>query len=86
MSATIQPESVSATGRPRISVKACVHASSLSQNSLLIRASNLPQHVGLAGAQAVEHCEIARYGTLRDWAALLGYDEAIPLIDETLGQ
>lgn len=40
----------------------------------------------LAGAQAVEHYEIARYGTLREWAELLGYDEAIPLIEETLGE
>lgn len=38
----------------------------------------------LAGAQAVEHYEIARYGTLREWAAELGYDDAIPLIEETL--
>ena len=38
----------------------------------------------LAGAQAVEHYEIARYGTLREWSAVLGYEDAIPLIDATL--
>lgn len=27
-------------------------------------------------AQAVEHYEIARYGTLREWAKVLGHDEA----------
>lgn len=41
----------------------------------------------LVGAgQAVEHYEIARYGTLCAWAELLGYDEAIPLLQETLDQ
>ncbi|MEH3148181.1 MAG: ferritin-like domain-containing protein [Methylobacterium frigidaeris] len=39
----------------------------------------------LAGcAQAVEHYEIARYGTLKTWASQLGYDEAAKLLDETL--
>ncbi|BAQ47612.1 MULTISPECIES: YciE/YciF ferroxidase family protein [Methylobacterium] len=39
----------------------------------------------LAGcAQAVEHYEIARYGTLKTWAAQLGYDDAAKLLDETL--
>ncbi|MDR7037644.1 ferritin-like metal-binding protein YciE [Methylobacterium sp. BE186] len=39
----------------------------------------------LAGcAQAVEHYEIARYGTLKTWAAQLGYEEAAKLLDETL--
>ncbi len=37
-----------------------------------------------ACAQAVEHYEIARYGTLKTWAAQLGYDEAAKLLDETL--
>ncbi|WP_062018008.1 ferritin-like domain-containing protein [Aureimonas sp. AU4] len=35
-------------------------------------------------AQAVEHYEIARYGTLKAWATKLGYDEAAQLLDETL--
>lgn len=38
----------------------------------------------LAAAQAVEHYEISRYGTLKTWAAVLGMDEAVKLLDETL--
>ena len=37
-----------------------------------------------AAAQAVEHYEIARYGALCTWAALLGYDAAVPLLQQTL--
>ena len=40
----------------------------------------------LAAAQAVEHYEIARYGTLKAWAAKLGMSEAVRLLDETLQQ
>ncbi|PDQ18359.1 hypothetical protein CN311_25190 [Mesorhizobium sanjuanii] len=40
----------------------------------------------LAAAQAVEHYEISRYGTLRTWAAELGLDEAVNLLDLTLGE
>lgn len=36
-----------------------------------------------AAAQAVEHYEIARYGTLKAWARDLGFDEAIELIEKT---
>ena len=40
---------------------------------------------GLASsAQAVEHYEIARYGTLKAWARELGLSEAVKLLDETL--
>jgi len=35
-------------------------------------------------AQAVEHYEIARYGTLKTWATQLGYEDAAKLLDETL--
>jgi ferritin-like metal-binding protein YciE len=38
----------------------------------------------LAGAQAVEHYEISRYGTLKAWAAKLGMDDAVRLLDTTL--
>jgi ferritin-like metal-binding protein YciE len=38
----------------------------------------------LAGAQAVEHYEISRYGTLKTWAQALGMGEAAALLDETL--
>jgi ferritin-like metal-binding protein YciE len=40
---------------------------------------------GLVGAaQAAEHYEIARYGTLIAWAELLGLEEAVDLLSETL--
>jgi ferritin-like metal-binding protein YciE len=38
----------------------------------------------IACAQAIEHYEISRYGTLKTWARQLGFDEAVPLLDETL--
>ena len=37
-----------------------------------------------AAAQAVEHYEIARYGTLVAWARALGKDECAGLLEETL--
>jgi ferritin-like metal-binding protein YciE len=40
----------------------------------------------LAAAQAVEHYEIARYGTLRTWAQELGLDDAVRLLDQTLDE
>lgn len=40
----------------------------------------------LAGAQAVEHYEISRYGTLKTWASELGLNEAVKLLDETLAE
>jgi ferritin-like metal-binding protein YciE len=40
---------------------------------------------GLIGAaQAVEHYEIARYGTLKRWAEMLGHGDAAELLNETL--
>jgi ferritin-like metal-binding protein YciE len=38
----------------------------------------------LAAAQAVEHYEISRYGTLRTWAEELKLDDAVSLLEETL--
>lgn len=38
----------------------------------------------LAAAQAVEHYEITRYGTLRTWAKQLGLKEAVSLLEQTL--
>ena len=38
----------------------------------------------VAAAQAVEHYEISRYGTLRTWAQELGLKNAVKLLDETL--
>ena len=40
----------------------------------------------LAAAQAVEHYEIARYGTLKTWAAELGLNQAVKLLEATLGE
>jgi ferritin-like metal-binding protein YciE len=38
----------------------------------------------LAAAQAVEHYEISRYGTLKTWAQELGLNDAVRLLDQTL--
>ena len=38
----------------------------------------------LAAAQAVEHYEISRYGTLKKWAQQLGMKDAVGLLDQTL--
>ena len=38
----------------------------------------------IAAAQAVEHYEIARYGTLREWAKVLGYNKAHDLLTQIL--
>ncbi|MES2542924.1 MAG: ferritin-like domain-containing protein [Pseudomonadota bacterium] len=38
----------------------------------------------IAAAQAVEHYEIARYGTLRRWAEVMGMKDAAKLLDQTL--
>lgn len=40
----------------------------------------------VAACQAVEHYEIARYGTLREWAKVLGHDEAHDLLTSILDQ
>jgi ferritin-like metal-binding protein YciE len=40
----------------------------------------------LAAAQAVEHYEISRYGTLSVWAEELGMQDAVRLLEQTLGE
>jgi ferritin-like metal-binding protein YciE len=40
----------------------------------------------VASAQAVEHYEMARYGTLKAWAQQLGRKEAVKLLDATLAE
>ncbi len=40
----------------------------------------------IADAQAVEHYEIARYGTMIAWAKQLGMNEAAGLLQQTLDQ
>ena len=39
-----------------------------------------------AAAQAVEHYEISRYGTLGTWARELGRDDCAAVLDETLAE
>ena len=40
----------------------------------------------LAAAQAVEHYEISRYGTLKFWTGKLGMKDAVELLDQTLSE
>jgi ferritin-like metal-binding protein YciE len=40
----------------------------------------------LAAAQAVEHYEISRYGTLRTWAEELGHEDVVKLLEATLDE
>ena len=40
----------------------------------------------IAAAQAVEHYEIARYGTLKCWAGELGMEDAGSLLEQTLNE
>ncbi|WP_271022770.1 ferritin-like domain-containing protein [Rhizobium sp. RCAM05973] len=40
----------------------------------------------ISSAQAVEHYEIARYGTLVAWAKQLGVNAAVPLLQLNLGE
>lgn len=40
----------------------------------------------ICAAQKVEHYEIASYGCLHEWSALLGMDEAAAVFEEILGE
>jgi ferritin-like metal-binding protein YciE len=40
----------------------------------------------LANAQAVEHYEMARYGTMIAWAKVCGLNDAVKLLEETLAE
>jgi ferritin-like metal-binding protein YciE len=40
----------------------------------------------IAAAQAVEHYEISRYGTLKKWAQQMGLAEAVGLLEATLAE
>ncbi|MGF7056096.1 ferritin-like metal-binding protein YciE [Bosea sp. OAE752] len=40
----------------------------------------------VASAQAVEHYEMTRYGTLKAWAQQLGHKDAVALLNETLAE
>lgn len=52
---------------------------------LIEEAEGIALDAALVGAsQAVEHYEIARYGTLREWAKALGHEEAHDLLTQIL--
>jgi ferritin-like metal-binding protein YciE len=54
-------------------------------DGLIKEAEGLALDAALIGAaQAVEHYEIARYGTLREWAKELGHTEAHDLLTQIL--
>lgn len=56
-------------------------------DGLIEEASGTALDAGLlAACQAVEHYEISRYGSLREWAKQLGHDEAHKLLSEILDQ
>jgi ferritin-like metal-binding protein YciE len=56
-------------------------------DGLMEEASGTALDAGLlAACQAVEHYEIARYGSLREWAKDLGHNEAHKLLSEILDQ
>ena len=40
----------------------------------------------IAAAQAVEHYEMTRYGTLISWARQLGHDDVVSLLQQTLDE
>jgi ferritin-like metal-binding protein YciE len=40
----------------------------------------------IAGAQKVEHYEITSYGTLRSFAEIMGHDDVVPLLQQTLDE
>ncbi len=56
-------------------------------DGLIEEASGTALDAGLlAACQALEHYEISRYGSLREWAKDLGHDEAHKLLSEILDQ
>ncbi|KRA00082.1 hypothetical protein ASD64_00420 [Mesorhizobium sp. Root157] len=56
-------------------------------DGLMEEASGTALDAGLlAASQAVEHYEIARYGSLREWAKTLGHEDAHTLLSEILDQ
>lgn len=40
----------------------------------------------ISSAQAVEHYEMTRYGTLKRWAQVLGHKDAVKLLEQTLSE
>lgn len=70
--------------------KKCVAMEGLIEEGKELMEEDLPPAVldaGLiAAAQKVEHYEIASYGTVREWASQLGFDDAAELLQETLDE
>jgi ferritin-like metal-binding protein YciE len=61
----------------------------LSEGDELMKESNddnLRDAAIIAAAQKVEHYEMATYGTLREWARQLGYDELVHTLQQTLDE
>lgn len=56
-------------------------------DGLMEEAEGLALDAGLlAAAQAIEHYEISRYGSMREWAKVLGNEKAHILLSEILDQ
>lgn len=59
----------------------------LKEGAQMIKASGEPEVIDagiISAAQRVEHYEISGYGTVRTYAELLGENEAVRLLEETL--
>ena len=70
--------------------KTCEAMVGLLEEGKNLMEEDAPEHVMdaalISAAQKVEHYEIASYGCLRDWAKLLGNDEAAKLLQQTLDE
>ena len=69
--------------------KECPALKGLVEEAEEVMAEAGPQVIdaGIIGcAQAVEHYEIARYGTLKAWAEQLEMEDAVELLEETLSE
>ena len=53
---------------------------------LIKEADGLMEEASGKALDAVEHYEIARYGSLREWAKVLGYEEAHVILSRILDQ
>ena len=49
-----------------------------------VEAGNVRDAALIGASQRVEHYEMAGYGTARDFAKLLGLDDVVDLLEETL--
>jgi len=61
----------------------------IKDNRELLKADAVPEVLDaglIAGAQRVEHYEIAAYGTVSNYAQLLGRNEWVQLLDQTLNE